>query len=694
MKIKLKHIYFCSLIGMGGLALTSCNDFLDRSPISDITPEDYFNTVDQVGSYVINYYDDYLENSNTTKMYHQRAWNSGVVRNDANTDNLLSDDGNLDYFAGNKQVPEGKNIQEPLNRIRVWNYLFEKVLPKEKEGTIPGDAELLKQYIGEAYFFRALAYYNALVRFGDYPIITEVLPDDSETLIKKSQRAPRNEVARFILKDLDEAVSRLKERGFQNNQRINKQAALVLKSRVALFEATFEKYHQGTGRVPGDPTWPGAAMSYNSGKTFDIAGEINFFLTEAMQAAVAVADHVQLAENSHVMNPPYNTLYGWNPYFEMFSQPDLSNVEEVLLWKQYNLSLTVSHCVGARLKNGDRTGLTRSLIKTFLMKDGLPIYASNSTIDDRTVSDEKKDRDERLQLFVWGEKDAWMTDERADTVKNYNKDQAGNTVTTPVPVPWVKSTVISDQEQTRDITGYRSRKFYPYDDEQSKSDELLGTNACPIFRASEAYLNYIEACYEKNGTLDSKAQEYWKAIRRRAGVDEDYQKTIARTDLEREDDLGVYSGDRMVDATLYNIRRERRCEFIAEGMRWDDLKRWRSWDRLFTEPYIVEGINFWDEAYKLYTTVDKDGNEKSAVVADGSTSANMSPKSDGKYVRPLRRTQTNNQLYDGYTWKKAYYLEPLGLQDLQLSATNPEDINTSMMYQNPYWPAGTGKALE
>ena len=73
MKIKLKHIYFCSLIGMGGLALTSCNDFLDRSPISDITPEDYFNTVDQVGSYVINYYDDYLENSNTTKMYHQRA---------------------------------------------------------------------------------------------------------------------------------------------------------------------------------------------------------------------------------------------------------------------------------------------------------------------------------------------------------------------------------------------------------------------------------------------------------------------------------------------------------------------------------------------------------------------------------------------------------------------------------------------
>mgnify|MGYP002224116724 FL=1 len=35
----------------------------------------------------------------------------------------------------------------------------------------------------------------------------------------------------------------------------------------------------------------------------------------------------------------------------------------------------------------------------------------------------------------------------------------------------------------------------------------------------------------------------------------------------------------MIDKTLYNIRRERRCEFIAEGMRKDDLLRWRSLDK-------------------------------------------------------------------------------------------------------------------
>ena len=45
---------------------------------------------------------------------------------------------------------------------------------------------------------------------------------------------------------------------------------------------------------------------------------------------------------------------------------------------------------------------------------------------------------------------------------------------------------------------------------------------------------------------------------------------------------------------LYNIRRERRCEFIAEGMRKDDLFRWRSLDKM--KDYTVEGFNW--EKYK------------------------------------------------------------------------------------------------
>ena len=109
-------------------------------------------------------------------------------------------------------------------------------------------------------------------------------------------------------------------------------------------------------------------------------------------------------------------------------------------------------------------------------------------------------------------------------------------------------------------------------------EELFIRNIIPIqkgytasiaYRATEALLNYMEASYEKNGTLDGAATEYWKIIRRRSHVDEDFQKTIALTDMskEAENDWGAYSGGKLIDATLYNIRRERRCEFMADGLR-------------------------------------------------------------------------------------------------------------------------------
>ena len=170
MKLSLKHIYICSLIGLGASTLASCNDFLDREPITNVTPEAYFTTVDQVGAYVINYY-SYLQNSRQQSLYHDKNWRSGMTLNDNNTDNLFSQTGDLDYFAGEKQVPSGKNFQTYTSRARVWNWLLEQILPKEEAGSIQGDKSILSHYIGEAYFFRALAYYQALVRYGDFPII-------------------------------------------------------------------------------------------------------------------------------------------------------------------------------------------------------------------------------------------------------------------------------------------------------------------------------------------------------------------------------------------------------------------------------------------------------------------------------------------------------------------------------------------
>lgn len=72
--------------------------------------------------------------------------------------------------------------------------------------------------------------------------------------------------------------------------------ALLFKSRVALFEATWLKYHKGTDRVPGGPGWPGAQQEYNAGFSIDIDKEVDWFLEQAMDASAQVADRISLTK--------------------------------------------------------------------------------------------------------------------------------------------------------------------------------------------------------------------------------------------------------------------------------------------------------------------------------------------------------------------------------------------------------------
>ena len=130
-------------------------------------------------------------------------------------------------------------------------------------------------------------------------------------------------------------------------------------------------------------------MPYNSGKNFSIDSEVDFFLTEAMNAAKQVADNAQLTTNNHVIEPQPGVITGWNDYFEMYSQPSLANVPEVLLWKQYSFSLSISHDAAYRVKTGCADGYTRTFAESFLMKNGLPIYASNDYQGDVSIDNVK-----------------------------------------------------------------------------------------------------------------------------------------------------------------------------------------------------------------------------------------------------------------------------------------------------------------
>ena len=669
-----------------GMTVTSCNDFLDRPPLDQVPPTSYYLTADQLGTFPINYYTSIFPNNS--------GWWAGVATFDDGTDNQAARGGNTSMFLQDQwKVPTSGGIG--MNNIRNVNKFINENEPKIAEGKVSGDADLINQYMGEAYFIRAMLYYDKLQAYGDFPIqLTELKVEDD--LVTPNKRQPRNLVARQILSDMDKAIEKLQV-DFAKRVRINKYAALAMKSRMALYEATFEKYHRGTGRVPGDANWPGKNKEWNKSFTINQDDEVNFFLDQAIDAAKKVCDAVPLkTKNSHVMNPSIVGLYnGWNAYYDMFASPDLSKYPEVLLWRQFNSDINVAHLTSNKLRGGAATGWTRGLVESFLMKNGLPIYAASSGYNgDTTIDMVKKDRDERLQLFLFGESDILGIDQKSIDLVN-EKRPAGT-----APIDKIKFNVaglFATDQACRDVTGYRQRKFYNYDPAMQLGQTFSDVDGQIIIRVEEAMLNYIEASYLRKGSLDATATGYWTALRERAGITAPISTTIAATDMTKEADVNrpsydwaAFSAGKPVDATLYSIRRERRSEFAGEGLRNDDLIRWASLDQV--KNYQVEGINFWDQTYQNPSFVNDKG--VSLIIADGSAKATMSAKELTKYIRPYQIQKTNNILYNGYTFYQAHYLYPFSYQEMQLCSPDGTAENSNL-YQNIYWPVeANGEAIK
>ena len=671
-----------------GMTVTSCSDFLDRPPLDQISPDSYYTTADQLGTFTINYYTSIFPNNS--------GWFAGVATFDDGTDNQASRGGNSGmYLQDQWKVPTSGGIG--MNAIRNVNKFINESEAKIAAGKVTGTPEQINQYMGEAYFIRAMLYYSKLQDYGDFPIELKELNVNND-LVEASKRQPRNLVARQILSDMDKAIDKLQVT-IANKVRINKNAALAMKSRMALYEATFEKYHRGTGRVPGDANWPGKNKEWNKNFTINQDNEVNFFLDQAIDAAKKVCDAVPLkTQNNHVMNPSAIGQYnGWNAYYDMFASPDLSKYPEVLLWRQFNSNLTPSlaHLTSNKLRGGASTGWTRGLVESFLMKNGLPIYASGSGYHgDTTVDMAKTDRDERLQLFMFGESDVLGIDQKSIDLAN-KKLAAGATPLTKIL--FNAATLFATDQASRDVTGYRQRKFYNYDPAMQLGQTFSDVDGQIIIRVEEAMLNYIEASYLRTGSLDATATGYWTALRARAGITAPISTTIAATDMSKEADVNrpsydwaAFSAGHPVDATLYSIRRERRSEFAGEGLRNDDLIRWAALDQV--KNYQIEGVNFWDQIYQNPSFVNDKG--VSLIIADGESNATMSAKTLSKYVRPYQIQKTNNILYDGYTFYQAHYLSPFSYQEMQLCSPDGNAENSNL-YQNIYWPVeANGEAIK
>jgi len=638
------------------LLVVSCSDdFLERPPESEIIPEEYLYEESQLASYTVNLYGILPTHGN---------WSFGTFGIDADTDNMADMDYDNKYVPGQWRVPQTDGSWSFGNIYNI-NYFLNTVLPRWENGEITGSEEGIEHYIGEAYFFRAYEYFNKVQALGDFPIVTETLVDEKEVLTEASKRNPRSEVVRFILSDLDSAATMMMGTSPDGNKnRLSRYAALLVKSRVALYEATWLKNFKGTAFVPNGSGWPGAEKEYNQGWQYEagsIDAEIEWLLDQAMIAAEEVAGAYSLTPNNGVLQQSVSD--GENPYVNMFSAEDMSEYNEVILWRDYDQGLGIVHNVPVYAMLGNYgVGLTKGLVDSFLMENGLPIYANGSGYEgDDYISEVRENRDDRLWLFL----------KEPGQVNVLYNEEAGTHVTPVEPIPDITNPSW-DQGYS---TGYAIRKGLNYDGAQANNGQ--GYTGSLVFRATEAYLNYIEASYLLTGNVNATAAGFWRAIRERAGVNPNFENTIAATNMqiESDGDWGAYSAGQLIDPTLYNIRRERRNELFAEGLRWMDLKRWRSLDQLIDNNYHIEGFKLWGPMQEWYD----DG-----ILVYDSGSATVSSPTRSEYLRPYE--QTGDELvYDGYSWTMAHYLDPIAIQHFLITSEN-NNLESSPIYQNPGWP--------
>ena len=127
--MKLSNIIILSSLVVGMGIFCSCEDFLDRKPLDEITPESYFNKEDQLASYAIKAY-SYNDDANAFVFNTHNGWSIGTVKDDLHTDNMASTNASYDWWVpGYRRVPnkatESNGTSDySFKAIRNCNYFF------------------------------------------------------------------------------------------------------------------------------------------------------------------------------------------------------------------------------------------------------------------------------------------------------------------------------------------------------------------------------------------------------------------------------------------------------------------------------------------------------------------------------------------------------------------------------------------
>ena len=474
-------------------------------------------------------------------------------------------------------------------------------------------------YNGLARFARALFYFDKVKTYGAVPWIDKPIAI-TDTAALFAGRDSRDMVMGHVLEDLDYAIANIRTVTSASRTEVTKDVARAFKSRIALYEGTFRKYHAG-------------------GLASGLGNTANTWLTQAASAAQEV-----ITGGRYSLNTSPGTLGAYRSLFSSEASP----TNEVLLMYVMDVNLAVRHEANWRYTSGT-TGVgasfTRDFINTYLMADGTP-FTDRPGYDTLSFMSETKGRDPRLQQTI-----------RMGDFKRLN---AGTPVASPPAF-------------TVTLTGYQPIKWTI--DDIGLDAGANNTNDIPIIRYAEVLLNLAEAKAELGSLTDADWQRTVGALRARAGITGGLSSRPTRADPYLQ---SVYFPG-LTDPSLLEIRRERGIELALEGLRWDDLMRWKRGE-LLARPWRGMYVNA-----NRYYDLNEDGVQDvyfhtgtvpspsiPGVVYHNITAGNSSQRSLQNGTFGLLQWQMNIVR----VWNERLYLRPIAASDLVVNAK---------LGQNPGW---------
>lgn len=329
-----KYIYIILLLPV----LAACDKMLNVEPVDKLTPGSYFKNENELQLYSNRFYNNILPGG--TDLYKEIG------------DNMIWTPLAAEV-SGQREVPE-EGGGWTFTALRQVNFFLENLDNCKDQAAV-------KKYRGIAKFFRAYFYFEKVKRFGDVTWIDHVPTSDDEVLYKA--RDSREVVMTHIFEDLDSALEDLsKTKTKKDVYRVTWWTVQALKSRVALFEGTYRKYHGLDG------------------------------YEKYLQYCVD-------ASEAFVTGGGYSLYTGGAAYRDMFVKADAC--KEYIFARDYDREINLQNNLYSTFNSAGqgRCGFTRKFINSYLNSDGTR-FQTREGWQDMEFKNEIQFRDPRLTQTI------------------------------------------------------------------------------------------------------------------------------------------------------------------------------------------------------------------------------------------------------------------------------------------------------